>query len=100
MGMEMKSKAGKWVMADDPAFEPIYGDIASHNRTLIAHLAEPDSCWKPPNAASPDYSYYKEHPGEYGLHASRVAIKGSDPCGARSPAGRESQAARHRRTPR
>jgi predicted TIM-barrel fold metal-dependent hydrolase len=65
MGMEMKTKAGKWVMADDPAFEPIYRDIAAHNRTLIAHLAEPDSCWQPPNSASPDYSYYKEHPGEY-----------------------------------
>ena len=52
-------------MADDPAFEPIYRDIASHNRTVIAHLAEPDSCWQPPNPASPDYSYYKEHPGEY-----------------------------------
>lgn len=65
MGMEMKNRAGKWVMADDPAFEPIYRDIASHRRTLIAHLAEPDSCWQPPNPASPDYSYYKEHPGEY-----------------------------------
>ncbi len=65
MGMEMKNKAGKWVMADDPAFDPIYRDIALHNRTLIAHLAEPDSCWQPPNPASPDYSYYKEHPGEY-----------------------------------
>lgn len=65
MGMEMKNRAGKWVMADDPAFEPIYRDIASHHRTLIAHLAEPDSCWQPPNPGSPDYSYYKEHPGEY-----------------------------------
>lgn len=65
MGMEMKNKAGKWVMADDPAFEPIYRDIAAHNRTVVAHLAEPDSCWQPPNPASPDYSYYKEHPGEY-----------------------------------
>ena len=36
MGMEMKSKAGKWVMPDDAAFMPIYGDIASHQRTLIA----------------------------------------------------------------
>ncbi|MFL6351025.1 MAG: amidohydrolase family protein [Bryobacteraceae bacterium] len=65
MGMEMKNRAGKWVMADDPAFAPIYRDIASHDRTVIAHLAEPDSCWQPPNPASPDYSYYKEHPGEY-----------------------------------
>lgn len=65
MGMEMKSKAGKYVMADDPAFEPIYRDIAAHNRTVVAHLAEPDSCWQPPNPASPDYEYYKGHPGEY-----------------------------------
>jgi predicted TIM-barrel fold metal-dependent hydrolase len=65
MGMEMKGKSGKWVMADDAAFEPIYRNIAKHNRTLVAHLAEPDSCWAPPNPSNPDYSYYKEHPGEY-----------------------------------
>ena len=65
MGMEMRSKSGKYVMADDPAFEPIYKDIADHNRTVVAHLAEPDSCWQPPSPASPDYEYYKEHPGEY-----------------------------------
>lgn len=65
MGMEMKSKAGKYVMADDPAFEPIYQHIAAQHRTVIAHLAEPDSCWQAPNPASPDYDYYKGHPGEY-----------------------------------
>lgn len=48
-----------------PAFEPIYKDIAAHNRTLVAHLAEPDSCWQPPNSASPDYEYYKDHPDDY-----------------------------------
>jgi predicted TIM-barrel fold metal-dependent hydrolase len=77
MGMEMKSKAGKWVMADDPAFEPIYRDIALHHRTLIAHLAEPDSCWQPPNAANPDYSYYKEHPGEYAYAHPEWPSKGA-----------------------
>ncbi len=65
MGMEMKSKAGKYVMPDDPAFEPIYKDIAAHHRTVVAHLAEPDSCWQPPNPASPDYDYYQQHPEEY-----------------------------------
>ena len=65
MGMEMKSKAGKYVMPDDPAFEPIYRDIAAHNRTVVAHLAEPDSCWQPPNPASPDYEYYQQNPQEY-----------------------------------
>jgi predicted TIM-barrel fold metal-dependent hydrolase len=65
MGMEMKSKAGKYVMPDDPAFEPIYQSIAAHNRTVVAHIAEPDSCWQPPNPASPDYEYYRQHPEEY-----------------------------------
>ena len=78
MGMEMKSKSGKYVMPDDPAFEPIYQSIAGHNRTVVAHIAEPDSCWQPPNPASPDYEYYKEHPEEYAyLHPewpSKAAI--------------------------
>ena len=65
MGMEMKSKAGKYVMPDDPGFEPIYKDIAAHQRTVVAHIAEPDSCWQPPNPASPDYEYYQQHPEEY-----------------------------------
>ena len=65
MGMEMKSKAGKYVMPDDPAFEPIYKDIAAHHRTVVAHLAEPDSCWQAPNPSSPDYEYYQQNPQEY-----------------------------------
>jgi predicted TIM-barrel fold metal-dependent hydrolase len=65
MGMEMKSKAGKYVMPDDPAFQPIYRNIATHHRTVVAHIAEPDSCWQPPNPASPDYEYYQQHPEEY-----------------------------------
>jgi predicted TIM-barrel fold metal-dependent hydrolase len=65
MGMEMKSKAGKYAMPDDPAFEPIYKDIAAHDRTVVAHIAEPDSCWQPPNPDSPDYEYYQQNPQEY-----------------------------------
>jgi predicted TIM-barrel fold metal-dependent hydrolase len=65
MGMEMKSKAGKYVLPDDPAFEPIYKDIAAHHRTVVAHIGEPDSCWQPPNPASPDYEYYQQNPQEY-----------------------------------
>jgi len=65
MGMEMKSKAGKYVMPDDPAFEPVYKNIAAHDRTVVAHIAEPDSCWQPPNPASPDYEYYQQNPQEY-----------------------------------
>ncbi|MGO9242922.1 MAG: amidohydrolase family protein [Bryobacteraceae bacterium] len=65
MGMGMKSKTGKWVMPDDPAFQPVYAHIAARGRTVVAHLAEPDSCWQPPNPASPDYDYYQQNPREY-----------------------------------
>jgi hypothetical protein len=65
VGMELKDQAGRFVMPDDPRLEPIYSDIARHQKTLIAHLAEPDSCWQPPNRNSPDYRYYNEHPEWY-----------------------------------
>lgn len=65
IGMELKTPDGKYVMPDDPAFEPIYQAIADANKTLVAHLAEPSSCWQPPNPDSPDYDYYKENPQWY-----------------------------------
>jgi len=63
--MELKTPDGKYVMPDDPAFQPIYREIASEHKTLVAHLAEPTSCWQPPNPDSPDYDYYKENPEWY-----------------------------------
>jgi len=65
IGMELKTSDGKYVMPDDPAFEPIYREIATENKTLVAHVAEPSSCWQPPNPDSPDYDYYKENPEWY-----------------------------------
>jgi hypothetical protein len=65
IGMEIKKKDGTYLMPDDPVFQPIYQDIAAQNRTVIAHLAEPTSCWQPPNPSSPDFDYYKGHPEEY-----------------------------------
>jgi len=65
IGMEIKKKGGAYLMPDDPVFTPIYQDIAAHNRTVIAHLAEPDSCWLPPNPTSLDHQYYQRHPQEY-----------------------------------
>jgi predicted TIM-barrel fold metal-dependent hydrolase len=61
IGMELKDKNGRYVLPDDPKFEPIYQDIQKHNRTLIAHLAEPDEAWQRPDPNGLDYSYYKRH---------------------------------------
>ncbi len=65
VGMQVRRKDGTYVLPDDPAFGPIFDNIAAHHKTLVAHVAEPDSCWKPLDPASPDYSYYKEHPEEH-----------------------------------
>jgi predicted TIM-barrel fold metal-dependent hydrolase len=65
IGMEIKTASGKFVLPDDPALEPIYQDIAAHNKTMIAHIAEPDQAWLPPNPKNPDNSYYVENPQWY-----------------------------------
>src|SRR5690348_4975654 len=41
--MEIKDSSGQYVMADDSRFEPIYKDIASHGKTLMAH--QPNPMW-------------------------------------------------------
>ncbi len=65
VGMEIKNGGGKYIMADDPKFEPIYKDIARHGKTLMTHQAEPDVAWGPPDAADPSWSYYQENPQWY-----------------------------------
>ena len=62
IGMEIRNSAGKFVMADDPKFEPIYKDIAKHGKTLMSHQAEPDVAWGPPDPSDPSWSYYQENP--------------------------------------
>jgi predicted TIM-barrel fold metal-dependent hydrolase len=65
IGMHLTTKAGKYVLPDDPAFGPVLDHIAARGRTVLAHFAEPDSCWLPLDPASPDYSYYKQYPQEH-----------------------------------
>jgi predicted TIM-barrel fold metal-dependent hydrolase len=62
VGMEIKDQDGKFIMPDDPKFAPIYKDIAQHGKTLMAHLAEPDVAWGPPDPSDPSWSYYQENP--------------------------------------
>jgi predicted TIM-barrel fold metal-dependent hydrolase len=65
VGMQVRKKDGTYVLPDDPAFKPVFDHIAARQKTLLAHVAEPDSCWKAPDPSSPDYSYYTQHPEEY-----------------------------------
>jgi predicted TIM-barrel fold metal-dependent hydrolase len=61
VGMELKDQKGRYVMVDDPGLQPIFQNIAAHNKTLIAHQAEPDVAWTPDSKAI-DNSYYAQHP--------------------------------------
>jgi predicted TIM-barrel fold metal-dependent hydrolase len=65
IGMELKDARGRYILPDNPIFEPIYKDIAARHKTLIAHVADPNSAWNPPNPASPDYAYFKNNPEWY-----------------------------------
>ncbi len=62
IGMELKSRTGKYLMPDDPVFDPIFSALEARNKTLYAHIAEPSSAWRPLDPASPDYKYYKNNP--------------------------------------
>jgi hypothetical protein len=62
IGMQLKSKSGRYAMPDDPAFSPILEFIAKRRKTLYAHIAEPAGAWKPVDADDPDASYYREAP--------------------------------------
>jgi predicted TIM-barrel fold metal-dependent hydrolase len=62
VGMQVKDASGHYILPDDPRLEPIYKDIAAHNKTLIAHLAEPNDAWGTPDATGLDAGYYAGHP--------------------------------------
>src|SRR5215470_18571201 len=65
IGEQIKDPKGNYLMPDNPVFEPIYKDISDRNKTLIAHLADPNSIWEPPTPKSADYEYYTQHPEWY-----------------------------------
>jgi predicted TIM-barrel fold metal-dependent hydrolase len=65
IGEEIKDGNGNYILPDNPVFEPIYKDIAAHHKTLIAHVADPNSAWAPPNPDSPDYRYFINSPEWY-----------------------------------
>jgi predicted TIM-barrel fold metal-dependent hydrolase len=62
IGMLYRTRAGKYVMPDDPAFAPVLDFIGGAGKTVYAHIAEPAGAWKALDPADPDYGYYKNNP--------------------------------------
>ncbi len=58
----MSSEAGQYLKADDSVFLPIYEMLQKEDRTLIAHLAEPNGAWMPLDEHNPERGFYGSHP--------------------------------------
>src|SRR5271157_696718 len=90
IGMEIKDRNGRYILADDPRFEPIYRDIARQGRTLMSHQAEPDVAWGPPDPSDPSWAYYQENPQWYvgnkpGFPSKQVILEARDHVLANNP---------------
>jgi predicted TIM-barrel fold metal-dependent hydrolase len=75
IGEQVKDAKGNYILPDNPVFEPIYLNIARKNKTLIAHVADPNTIWEAPDPAAPDYSYYMEHPEWYMYNRANAPSK-------------------------
>ena len=90
IGMAIKSKAGAYLLPDDPALLPIYEAIERADRTLIAHLAEPNGAWLPLDANNREISYYRANPqwhmfGRTGTPSKDAILTARDRVLARYP---------------
>jgi predicted TIM-barrel fold metal-dependent hydrolase len=82
VGIELKKTDGRFLLPDDPMFDPIYAHIAKRGKVLQAHLAEPIDAWRPLDPNSPHYAYYSQNPQwhlygkpEYPSHAAIIAAR-------------------------
>lgn len=67
IGMVLKDKDGRFVMIDDPDFEPVFNYLEKEKIPVLGHLGEPKDCWLPENEMTDpgDLSYYKNNPEYY-----------------------------------
>ncbi len=84
IGMDLKDKNGKFVMIDNPAFDPIIDFIEKNNITLIGHLGEPRNAWLPVEqmTVSGDKKYFAAHP-QYHMYLHKEYPSYEDQVAAR-----------------
>jgi predicted TIM-barrel fold metal-dependent hydrolase len=68
IGMALQA-GGRYVTADDDAFDPLYAYLEKEGIPLTAHLGEPRNCWLPLEQITMggDLNYYTKHP-EYHMY--------------------------------
>jgi predicted TIM-barrel fold metal-dependent hydrolase len=90
IGMAIKAKSGAHLLPDDPALSPIYEAIQRADRTLVAHLAEPNGAWLPLDDKNPEFTYYSNNPqwhmfGKPGAPVKDAILEARDRMLARHP---------------
>jgi predicted TIM-barrel fold metal-dependent hydrolase len=90
MGMELKDANGKYLLPDDPAFEPVFAGLEARGATVYGHIAEPIAAWLPLDPTNPDYDYYKSNPawhvhGRPGVPSKEVILEARDHVLERHP---------------
>ena len=90
IGMAIKAKSGAYLLPDDPALLPIYEAIQAEDKTLIAHLAEPNGAWMPLDSKNPEFRYYSNNPqwhmyGKAGAPVKEAILAARDRVLARYP---------------
>ena len=62
IGMEIKNRDGKYIMADNPVFDKVFSYMTSEKIPLMSHLGEPKYCWQPLGKMVFGRNYYKKNP--------------------------------------
>jgi predicted TIM-barrel fold metal-dependent hydrolase len=84
IGMVLKDKGGRYVMVDDPAFEPVFRYLEKNKIPVLGHLGEPKNCWLPLKEMtdSSNCRYYRAHP-QYHMYLHPEAPSYEDQINAR-----------------
>jgi len=64
IGMTLQDEQGNYVMADNPAFAPVFTYLEKQGIPVMAHLGEPRNCWLPYDEMNlkGDMNYYRQNP--------------------------------------
>jgi predicted TIM-barrel fold metal-dependent hydrolase len=64
IGMTVRDRNGKFIMADDPGLDKVFNFIKSKNLPVAGHLGEPRNCWLPLDqmTVSSDSNYFSRNP--------------------------------------
>lgn len=64
IGMSVRDRNGKFIMADDQAIKPVIDFIKSKGLPITGHLGEPRNCWLPLDqmTVSSDSGYFARNP--------------------------------------